>query len=118
MSIAYPLLGLHPVTRMDFVRFWERLYSSRYDEAFYQEHIGQPLSDEGIVIRWFEWKNGKRLSAKKAETVRRHFLPDTERIGHDADPEAPTAYPNRPGGAIWRIFWLHLQHPHYFPIYD
>ena len=25
---------------------------------------------------------------------------------------------NRPGGAIWRIFWLHLQHPRHFPIYD
>ena len=22
------------------------------------------------------------------------------------------------GGTIWRIFWLHLQHPQHFPIYD
>ena len=25
---------------------------------------------------------------------------------------------NRPGGAIWRIFWLHVQHTQHFPIYD
>jgi hypothetical protein len=32
--------------------------------------------------------------------------------------EALTTFLNRPGGAIWRIFWLHLQHPKRFPIYD
>ena len=35
-----------------------------------------------------------------------------------ASTETLQEFLNRPGGAIWRIFWLHLQHPEQFPIYD
>jgi hypothetical protein len=91
------------------------LYSG-YDEDFYQENIGQPLTEERIA-RWFVWKNGTPLSAKKIKAIRRYLSPD-EHIDQAASTEALQQFLNRPGGAIWRIFWLHLQHPQHFPIYD
>jgi hypothetical protein len=115
-TINCPILGVRQVTSKDFVRFWEQLYSG-YSEDFYQEHIGQPLTEEQQIADWFAWKNGTPLSAKKAQTIRR-FLSPEERIGHDANADKLAEFLNRPGGAIWRIFWLHLQHPRHFPIYD
>jgi hypothetical protein len=114
-EIGWPILGVHHVAVRDFVRFWERLYST-YDEDFYQENIGKSLTKERIE-RWFEWKNGGPLSAKKAKSILRYHSPK-ERIDHTASAEALQEFLNRPGGAIYRIFWLHLQHPCYFPIYD
>ena len=114
-TIIYPVLGISHVSPNDFVRFWDQMYFG-FDEGVYQDNINQPLTEERIV-RWFEWKNGMRLSANKLQTVRRNFTPK-ELIGHDADARTLSEFLNRPGGAIWRIFWLHLQHPLYFPIFD
>jgi hypothetical protein len=114
-AISWPVLGITQVTPKDFVRFWQKLYSG-YDEKFYQEHIGQPLTED-LIEKWFEWKNGKSLSALKKKTIRRYLRPE-ERISHDANADTLAAFLNLKGGAIWRIFWLHLQHPLHFPIYD
>jgi hypothetical protein len=114
-EVRWPLVSAGEGSLTEFVRFWDRLYSG-YDEDFYRRNIGQPLTPERIA-GWFEWKNGTPLSANKAQAVRRYASED-ERIGHDAGPEALAAFLDRPGGAIWRIFWLHLQHPTHFPIYD
>jgi hypothetical protein len=114
-TIRGPVLGISQVTRQDFVRFWEQLYSG-YDEDFYRENIGQPLTEERI-LKWFLWKNGTPLSAGKIQTIRRYFTPE-EDIGYDVNAGALMTFLNQPGEAIWRIFWLHLQHPRHFPIYD
>ena len=114
-TISFPVLGISHVTPEDFVRFWEQLYSG-YNEEFYRENIGQPLTEERIA-KWFEWKNGTPLSKNKTQTISRYSSPE-ERIGHGADAATLGAFLNRPGGTIWRIFWLHLQHPQHFPIYD
>jgi hypothetical protein len=114
-EISWPILSISQVKPKDFVRFWEQLYSG-YDENFYREYIGQPLTEERIAT-WFKWKNGKPLSAAKTQAIRRYLSPE-EHIGHDADVGTLAAFLNRPGGAIWRIFWLHLQHHRHFPIYD
>jgi hypothetical protein len=116
-TINWPILHVSHVTPKVFVLFWERLYPDlRYNEDFYRANIGQPLTEERIV-QWFLWKNGTPLSPKKSVSIRRYLLPE-ERIGKDGDDESLTAFLNRPGGAIWRIFWLHLQHPQNYPIYD
>jgi hypothetical protein len=112
---GWPIFGVQYVALRDFVRFWEQLYSG-YDEEFYQENIGQLLTEERIA-GWFVWKNGTPLSAKKIKGIRR-FLSPEEHIDHGASTVALQEFLNRPGGAIWRIFWLHLQHPEHFPIYD
>lgn len=113
--MTWPVLGTVNLTRKEFVDFWERLYAG-YDEEFYQDNIGRPLTDDRIS-KWFEWKNGKRLSASKAESILRYSAPE-ERISDDADDATQRSFLRRPGGAIWRIFWAHLQHPTQYPIYD
>jgi hypothetical protein len=113
--ISWPVLGISQVQPKDFVRFWEQLYSG-YDEDFYRENIGQPLTEKRIA-EWFVWKNGTPLSADKTKTIRRYLSPE-EHISHNADAATLEAFLNRPGGAIWRIFWLHVQHHLRFPIYD
>jgi hypothetical protein len=55
--------------------------------------------------------------SKKVKAVHRYLSPE-ERIDQGASTEMLVEYLNRPGGAIWRIFWLHLQHHLRFPIYD
>jgi hypothetical protein len=114
-GISWPVLSIRQVTPKEFVRFWDQLYSD-YDEGFYRDNIGKPLTEERIA-NWFRWKNGKPLSARKTQSVRRYFSPK-ESIGPDADKGTLEKFLKRPGGAIWRIFWLHLQHPQHFPIYD
>jgi hypothetical protein len=114
-GISWPVLGIHCVSLKDFVRFWEQLYSG-YDEDFYQENIGQPLTEKRIA-GWFEWKNRTRLSARKMKSIRRYLSPE-EHIDHNANVDTLSTFLTRPGGVIWRIFWLHLQHPLHFPIYD
>ena len=112
---GWPVLSTSRGESTEFVRFWERLYSG-YDERFYLENIGKPLTEE-LITKWFVWKNGTPLSPGKAQAIRRYLAPE-ERIGHDVDAGTLEAFLNRPGGAVWRIFWLHLQHPRHFPIYD
>lgn len=114
-EVTWPIPSFHHVSLSEFISFWDQLYSG-YDEAFYQENIGQPLTEERIQ-KWFAWKNGRSLSKKKIQAVSRYGAPE-ERIDANADSEALFAFLNRPGGTIWRIFWLHLQHPSQFPIYD
>src|SRR5580704_13984540 len=65
-SVHWPILSISAVTAKEFVEFWERLYSPNNpnDEATYERNIGQPLTDERIE-KWFEWKNGTRLSERK-----------------------------------------------------
>jgi hypothetical protein len=112
-----PTLAVREVSPKEFVQFWERLYPEKdYNEAFYQENIGQPLTLE-LIVKWFEWKNGRNLSALKARAIRRNFSL-AEQIARDADEATLTAFLSKPGGVIWRIFWLHLHHPEQFPIYD
>jgi hypothetical protein len=116
MQIKCPILASHQSSRTEFVQFWERLYFG-YNEDFYKDNIGQPLTQD-LIEEWFKWKNGSPLSAQKAKTIRRYFSPDHERVEHDAASDTLTTFLNKPGGAVWRIFWLHLQHPREFPIYD
>ena len=113
--IAYTVLRPAPGTAEEFVAFWECLYSG-FDEEFYEQNIGQPLTEERI-IKWFQWKNGMPLSPLKAESIRPYSSSD-ERIAADADDATLREFLLRPGGVIWRVFWLHLQHPEKFPIYD
>ncbi|MCX5658349.1 MAG: hypothetical protein NTW19_01340 [Planctomycetota bacterium] len=112
---SFPILLATTGTQAEFVDYWDRLYSG-YDEEVYRENIGQPLTKERI-LKWFEWKNGRPLSRFKATSILRYSSPD-EQIAVDATADDVRDFLNRPGGAIWRIFWLHLQHPSLYPIYD
>jgi hypothetical protein len=110
-----PIFQRVEVSLPEFVSFWDSRYSG-YDEDFYTQNIGQPLTPERINA-WFVWKNGTPLSPLKAKSILR-YSELTERIAPDVESSVLLEFLNRPGGAIWRIFWLHVQHPRQFPIYD
>ena len=74
------------------------------------------LTDDRIA-QWFKWKNGSPLSQAKTQSILRYSSPE-ERISHDTSADELRAFLSRPGGVIWRVFWLHLQHPELYPIYD
>ena len=104
------------VSPPEFIDFWSRQYSYN-KEYLYDVNIGNELTEERI---WnlFLWKNGRPLSQKKRISVRQNFI-DEKKIEKILIPDSfLTTYLNRPGGAIWRIFWLHCNHPGKYPIYD
>jgi hypothetical protein len=101
-----------------FVEFWSGRYSG-YDDDFYEANLGQELT-ETRILDWFEWKNGRPLSAQKRNSVLKNFVARTGELESIPANETPTQILNRfsDGGAIWRIFWLHCWQPTRFPIYD
>lgn len=115
--IDYPILSLSSVPRNRFVQFW----SARYDykgteyEAFISQSVNERRAtiDERL-IGLFSWKNGRALSGRKLQTVL-GFLSPGERVAPDIDADVLEKYLCRAGGVIWRVFWLHLQHPERSP---
>jgi hypothetical protein len=95
-------------TKSEFINFWSKQYSYPKD-YLYNDNIGKELIENRI---WdlFLWKNGKPLSEKKKLSVIN--MPSSH------NNLALLTYLNKPGGAIWRIFWLHCNYPNIFPIYD
>ncbi len=114
-QMQWPVLITINRGRDEFIRFWDKLYSG-YAEEFYRGNIGKTLTGNRIQM-WFEWKNGGQLSIRKRRSIQQYSSPE-ERLPLNADQETVRAFLRRPGGAIWRIFWLHLQHPAKYPIYD
>ena len=111
-----PILKYHFVHADEFIVFWSEQYEYT-NEHLYDENIGKELTEERI---WnlFLWKNGRPLSEKKRKSVRENYI--NEKITIPSNPSIPflKEYLNLPGGAIWRIFWLHCNYPKKFPIYD
>jgi hypothetical protein len=106
------------VDAAEFVERWAVLYDYKLEDQ-YDLNIGQPLTRER-VLALFEWKNGGRFSRRKEASVLRNYV---DRIGEleGLDRATPAdAFLRRfdTGGAIWRIYWLHLWAPTKYPIYD
>ncbi|MGA2410516.1 MAG: hypothetical protein ABSG46_09040 [Candidatus Binataceae bacterium] len=104
--------------REAFVEFWSHRYDEdQYPEKIYAEHIGTLTEDS--VKALFQWKNGRKLSRAKSESIKANFIDligAATALGPDIDAqEFLERFPN--GGAIWRIFWLHCVN-RTFPIYD
>ena len=113
--MRHPILTAAEASKAGFLQFWDSHYTG-YDEAFYVQNLGKPLTPERISS-WFAWKNGTPLSPLKAKSILR-YSELAERIASDVDSRTLREFLSRPGGPIWRIFWLHVQHPSQFPIYD
>lgn len=104
------------VAKSDFINFWSKQYSYE-NEHLYDDNIGKELTEERIWAL-FRWKNGTPLSEKKAATVRHNFINEKTEIPPKRDSFFLSTYLSKPGGAIWRIFWLHCNYPQTYPIYD
>ena len=108
-----------PATADEFVDFWSPLYFYKPDDDdVYDNNMKRPLTPDK-AMRLFEWKNGKKLSRAKEASVRRHFIESSQPLPTGDDHTALIGYlAQDTGGVIFRIFWLHCNHPETFPIFD
>ncbi len=102
--------------QIEFIDFWSKQYNYS-NESMYDNNIGKELTEDRI-LKLFQWKNGTPLSVKKLKSIQDNYLADKTIF-----PKKPSIHfikkeLNKPGGAIWRIFWIHCHYPQRFPIYD
>jgi hypothetical protein len=111
-------LRRHIVPAKEFVERWEPLYNDPLEDL-YSDHVGRPLTPESVRLL-FEWKNGGKLSRFKQASVEVNYvgrLDELRTLPHDTPAtEFLKRFDN--GGAIWRIYFLHIWAPHRYPIYD
>ena len=113
----FQICVLHNVSKEKFLKFWSSQYPND-KEHIYTANIGRKPTQEGI-LKLFEWKNNMRVSEKKVESIKRHFISQLNNLPLLRSPEDAQIYLNQIGsGAIWRIFWLHCLHSKEYPIYD
>lgn len=111
-----PILKTHYVDASSFINCWSEQYEYE-NEHLYDDNIGKELT-EARIWQLFHWKNGGPLSEKKQKSVKENYIKENIVIPSNTDASFLKTYLNRPGGAIWRIFWLHCNYPKKFPIYD
>jgi hypothetical protein len=114
--VQLPVFREDFVNKSEFINFWSKQYSFE-NEHLYDDNIGKELIEDRIWAL-FRWKNGKPLSGKKRASVKENFINEKIKIPQYLDNTVLSTYLNRPGGAIWRIFWLHCNNPNIYPIYD
>jgi hypothetical protein len=114
--VQLPIFREAFVSKSEFISLWSRQYSYE-NEHLYDDNIGKELIEDRIWAL-FQWKNGGPLSKKKQVSVKENFINEKVEIPHNLDNFDLLTYLNKPGGAIWRIFWLHCNRPNIYPIYD
>jgi len=102
--------------QIEFVDFWSKQYNYS-NEYMYDDNIGKELTEERI-LKLFQWKNGTPLSTKKLQSVKENYLNDSTIFPENPSMNFIREELLKPGGAIWRIFWIHCHYPEKFPIYD
>jgi len=95
----------------EFIEENKKKYSYPND-ILYSINIGKKLTNERI-LKLYEWKNGMKLSQKKMESVENNYP-----IGLKEDLVGRYLDSRRPGGPIWNIFYLHINNPEEWPIFD
>jgi hypothetical protein len=99
-----------------FLKYWAARYPNGYDEKYYNRHFGNvDLNREDVLIDLFTWKNGGKIARRKVDSIRADYL---KCWVEDTDLESRYLNPNKSGGPIWNIFYLHCRFPDQYPIYD
>lgn len=114
--MQFQILAPVEVSQREFVEYWADRYEDKRPHL-YVPHIGKPLN---AARTWdlFEWKNGGPIAEKKRASIQRNYIdakPVPPRPGNDTD---LIKFIRQPGGAIWRIFWLHCHDHARYPIFD
>ncbi|MHB8225186.1 hypothetical protein [Acidithiobacillus sp.] len=113
---TFPILAVQFVDEQRFVEFWSARYPT-VNEPAYQSNIGKPLTEERL-LRLFEWKNNGRIAKHKLDSIRRNYIEGKPVPPTLGDRSGLLTFIQKPGGAIWRIFWLHCHDPSSYPIFD
>jgi len=115
-SYNYNILESKSVDESEFVEFWAKTYKDKHD-SLYSSNIGNPLTTDSIQAL-FKWKNGGPISKNKQLSIQRNYI-DTTPISPKVNESVKLIqFITEPGGAIWRIFWLHCNSPKTYPIFD
>ncbi len=112
----FPVLAVKNVAENDFVEFWSARYPTKNEPA-YQANIGKPLTKQRLLIL-FEWKNNGPIAKQKLASIHRNYIDTRPAPPTLGDLRAIETFITQPGGAIWRIFWLHCHAPSQYPIFD
>ncbi|HHN78501.1 MAG TPA: hypothetical protein ENK11_07505 [Phycisphaerales bacterium] len=117
-DMKLPVLEVRVDSVSEFIVCWSRLYHDPL-EALYTENIGHPLTPSRIDAL-FRWKNGGKISEKKADSIHKHYHTAPERLEEVGDHSSVTRLLESigGGGVIWGIFMLHIWRPARYPIYD
>jgi hypothetical protein len=99
----------------EFLDHWSARYPERNfgDRDKYDPFVGKRLT-EPSRLHLFEWKNGSKISKAKSASVSKNYplsFPKSEL-------EERYLNPQRSGGAIWNIFYMHCIDPVTWPIFD
>ncbi len=113
---SFPILALKNVAESDFIEFWSAWYPTNNEPA-YQANIGKPLTKKRL-LSLFEWKNNGRIAEHKLASIYRNYIDARPVPPAPGDLRAIETFIRQPGGAIWRIFWLHCHDPSRYPIFD
>ena len=88
-----------------------------YDETIKKENL---TADD--IQKLYQWKNGMPLSKPKQISLEKNIIKKLYRINQlkkEKQIDHKKILEEFPkGGAVWRIFLLHIINPKYFPIYD
>lgn len=115
-----PILKINNLSSSEeFVQFWANLYAEAEKEYYYDDNIGKELMPKGVQELYL-WKNGGNFSKGKKKTVENNFIAKIEDVNRLDKDILPKDFLNKfsEGGAIWRIFFLHIWQPKRYPIYD
>ncbi len=116
-SKKFVVFKCHFSEENDFINFWKRLY--KYSEPeLYNENIYVKEKSDQTLLNLFQWKNGRKLSTKKMKSITNNYFQYKEKFPLHPNEDFISSELKKPGGAIWRIFWLHCNYPNLLPMYD
>ena len=111
-------MRLHYVTPQftdlsEFVDYWASTYQYKYEEL-YTKNIMFYLT-ENRVLKLYKWKNGGPISKEKVNSIIENYV---KPLNTNFQVEDYVSIVDRPGGAIWNIFFAHINRPRDYPLFD
>lgn len=116
LPTCFPIVVQGDVSETEFIKFW----SSQFEDPraqLYKTNIDRPLTPKRILAL-FKWKNGGTIAMHKLASIQRNYINTKPIPPAMGNREALLSFIAQPGGAIWRIFWLHCHDPASYPIFD
>ena len=111
---------LQEVQCQQFVRRWASTYIDQRAHL-YDPNIGKRLTDQRL-LQLFKWKNTTetKIAKKKMKSIKLNFIQPRPRPKAPAstDRDAIVEFVTKPGGTIFRIFYLHCCDHRVYPIFD
>ena len=112
----FPIVVEKNVSEKEFVDYWSKMYEDPREDL-YLKNIHKRLTRKRL-LELFEWKNGGPISESKCASIQHNYI-DKKPVAPDLqDRKSNIEFISKPGGAIWRIFWLHCHNSETYPIFD